>query len=136
MVLGTAGKDSIRANLILLSRLMINEFHHLSSLLKASASFLHRESFCRRDVKGIFERLGRHLVRIGPLLRLTELDNRVLHLQSHATEKFNASGYSKYSTVARDYISFCQHQKYLTGARHFLHEYYPTSVDNQASPLV
>jgi hypothetical protein len=94
-----------------------------------------------------------------PPVRLEDLDDRVLHLQTHALEKSTIGGYS---TGARDYIRFCQiHRipldptpqtlsryiaftslsiasgpKYLTGARHFLHDLYPTFDDNRASTLV
>ena len=94
-----------------------------------------------------------------PPLKLSDLDARVLHLQSHAIEKSTVSGYS---TGARDYIRFCQlHHipldptpqtlsryiaftslsiasgpKYLTGARHFLHDLFPEFDDNRASSSV
>jgi hypothetical protein len=94
-----------------------------------------------------------------PPLSLKDLDARVLHLQSHALEKSTVKGYS---TGARDYARFCRlHHlpldpssqtlsryiaytslsiasgpKYLTGARHFLHDIYPNFDDNRASPLV
>ena len=94
-----------------------------------------------------------------PPLELKDLDARVSHLQAHALEKSTIGGYS---TGARDYTRFCQlHHlpldptpqtlsryvaftsasiasgpKYLTGARHFLHDLYPSFDDNRASPLV
>lgn len=94
-----------------------------------------------------------------PPLKLDDLDARVSHLRSHALEKSTVGGYS---TGARDYIRFCHlHHlpldptpqtlsryiaftslsiasgpKYLTGARHFLHDFYPSFDDNRASPLV
>jgi hypothetical protein len=94
-----------------------------------------------------------------PSLRLEDLDARVLHLQSHALKKSTIGGYS---TGARDYVRFCQiHRiplnptpqtlscyiaftsltiasgpKYLTGARHFLRDFYPHFDDSRASPSV
>jgi hypothetical protein len=94
-----------------------------------------------------------------PSLKLADLDARVLHLQTQAIEKSTRSGYS---TGARDYVRFCQRHhlpldpttqtlsryiaytslsiasgpKYLTGARHFLHDLFPKFDDNRASPLV
>jgi hypothetical protein len=94
-----------------------------------------------------------------PPTRLEDLDARVLHLQTHALERSTIGGYS---TGARDYIRFCKiHHlpldptpqtlsryiaftslsiasgpKYLTRARHFLHDLYPGFDDNRASPLV
>jgi hypothetical protein len=94
-----------------------------------------------------------------PPLKLDDLDARVSHLQSHSLERSTIGGYS---TGARDYIRFCQsHQipfdptpqtlsryiaftslsiasgpKYLTGARHFLHEVYPSFDVNRASASV
>ena len=94
-----------------------------------------------------------------PPLKLKDLDARVLHLQSHAIEKSTVGGYS---TGARDYICFCQWHhlpldptpqtlscyiaytslsitsgpKYLTGARHFLHDLFPLFDDSRASPIV
>ena len=104
--------------------------------------------------------LGESAPRVArPPLKLSDLDDRVFHLQSHAIEKSTASGYS---TGARDYINFCHlHNlpldptpqtlsryiaftslsiasgpKYLTGARHFLRELFPAFDANRASPLV
>ena len=94
-----------------------------------------------------------------PSLGLEDLDARVSHLQANALEKSTLGGYS---TGARDYIHFCRlHHlpldptpltlsryiaytslsiasgpKYLTGARHFLHDLYPNFDDSRASPLV
>ena len=94
-----------------------------------------------------------------PPARLQDLDARVLHLQMHALEKSTIGGYS---TGARNYVRFCKiHHlpldptpqtlsryiaftslsiasgpKYLTGARHFLHDFYPDFDENQASALV
>ena len=94
-----------------------------------------------------------------PALSLKDLDARVLHLQSHALEKSTVGGYS---TGARSYARFCQiHNlpldptpqtlsrfiafsslsiasgpKYLTGARHFLHDLYPHFDNSRASPVV
>ena len=94
-----------------------------------------------------------------PPSSLKDLDARVLHLQSHALEKSTVKGYS---TGARDYIRFCRlHHlpfdptpqtlsryiaysslsigsgpKYLTGARHFLHQIYPHFDSSRASPYV
>jgi hypothetical protein len=112
-------------------------------------------------MEGVFlDHLGELASRSArPSLRLKDLDDRVLHLQTHALEKSTISGYS---TGARDYIRFCQiHHipldptpqtlsryiaftslsiaagpKYLTGARHFLQDLYPTFDDNRASPQV
>jgi hypothetical protein len=97
--------------------------------------------------------------RARPPAKLEDLDARVLHLQTHALEKATIDGYT---TGARDYIRFClihhippdptpqtlsryiaftslsigSGPKYLTGARHFLHELYPAFDDNRASPSV
>ena len=94
-----------------------------------------------------------------PPSSLKDLDARVLHLQSYALEKSTVKGYS---TGIRDYARFCRiHHlsldptpqtlsryiafsslsvasgpKYLTGARHFLHDLYPAFDDNRASPIV
>lgn len=94
-----------------------------------------------------------------PSLRLEDLDARVSHLQANALEQSTIGGYS---TGARDYIRFCRtHRipldptpqtlsryiayaslsiasgpKYLTGARHFLHDLYPNFDASRASPLV
>ena len=97
--------------------------------------------------------------RARPHVKLDDLDARVLHLQAHALEKSTVGGYS---TGARDYLHFCRlHQlpleptpqtlsryiaytslsigsgpKYLTGVRHFLHDFYPDFDTNRFSPLV
>jgi hypothetical protein len=112
-------------------------------------------------MEGVFlNTLGGPALRaVRPPLKLKDLDDRVLHLQSHAIEKSTVSGYL---TGARDYVSFCQRHhlpldptpqtlsryiaftsisiasgpKYLTGARHFLHDIFPDFDDNRASPLV
>ena len=94
-----------------------------------------------------------------PSLKLSDLDDRVLHLQSHAIERSTSSGYS---TGAHDYINFCRlHNlpldptpqtlsryiaftsisiasgpKYLTGARHFLHSLFPDFDTSRADPAV
>jgi hypothetical protein len=94
-----------------------------------------------------------------PPSSLKDLDARVLHLQNHALEKSTIGGYS---TGARDYLRFCllhhipldptpqtlsryiaftslsiaSAPKYLTGARHFLHDIFPDFDDNRASPQV
>ena len=101
----------------------------------------------------------RSLSSARPTLKLEDLDARVSHLQAHALEKSTIGGYS---TGARDYIHFClRHHipldptpqtlaryiaytslaiasgpKYLTGARHFLHDLYPSFDVNRSSPLV
>jgi hypothetical protein len=112
-------------------------------------------------MEGVFLNcLGELAPRVArPPLKLSDLDTRVLHLQSHAIEKSTIGGYS---TGARDYIRFCQlHHipldptpqtlsryiaftslsiasgpKYLTGARHYLHELFPEFDLNRASPSV
>jgi hypothetical protein len=94
-----------------------------------------------------------------PPSSLEDLYARVLHLQSHALEKSTIGGYS---TGSRDYLRFCllhkipldptpqtlsryiaftslsiaSGPKYLTGARHFLHDIYPNFDDNRANPQV
>ena len=94
-----------------------------------------------------------------PPSSLKDLDARVSHLQSHALEKSTVTGYS---TGARDYARFCRlHHlsldptpqtlsryiaftslsigsgpKYLTGARHFLQQLYPSFDVNRASAAV
>ena len=94
-----------------------------------------------------------------PRMKLADLNVRVSHLQSHALEKSTVAGYS---TGARDYVRFCylhdlpldptpqtlsryiaftslsiaSGPKYLSGARHFLHNFFPNFDDNCASPLV
>jgi hypothetical protein len=94
-----------------------------------------------------------------PPLSLKDLDARVSHLQSHALEKSTVQGYS---TGVRAYARFCRlHHlpldptprtlsryiafsslsiasgpKYLTGARHFLRDLYPSFDDNRASHAV
>ena len=94
-----------------------------------------------------------------PSLKLKDLDARVLHLQTHAIESSTRGGYS---TGARDYVRFClRHHlpldptpqtlsryiaytslsiasgpKYLTGARHFLQNLFPSFDDNRACPSV
>ena len=112
-------------------------------------------------MEGVFlNSLGELAPRVArPPLKLLDLDTRVLHLQSHTIEK---SMIGRYSTGARDYIRFCQlHHipldptpqtlsrciaftslsidsgpKYLTGARHYLHELFPEFNLNRASPSV
>ena len=90
---------------------------------------------------------------------LKDLDARVSHLQLHAIEKSTIKGYS---TDARDYVRFCRlHHlsldptpqtlsryiafmsmsigsgpKYLTGARHFLQQFYPNFDVNRATAAV
>lgn len=94
-----------------------------------------------------------------PPSSLKDLDARVLHLQSHALEKTTVGGYS---TGAHDYARFCRlHHlsleptpqtlsryiafsslsiasgpKYLSSARHFLRDLYPSFDENRASPAV
>ena len=94
-----------------------------------------------------------------PPSSLKDLDARVSHLQSHALEKSTVKGYS---TGARDYARFCRlHHlsldptpqtlsryiaytslsigsgpKYLTGARHFLQQFYPSFDINRANAAV
>ena len=94
-----------------------------------------------------------------PPSNIKDLDARVSHLQNHALEKSTLGGYS---TGARDYLRFClihkipinptpqtlsryiaftslsiaSGPKYLTGARHFLHDLYPDFDVNRASPQV
>jgi hypothetical protein len=97
--------------------------------------------------------------RTRPTMKLSDLDNRVLHLQVNAIEKSTVKGYA---TGARDYISFCMAHhlsieptpetlaryiaytsqfiasgpKYLSGVRHFLSDLYPNFDANRAHPLV
>jgi hypothetical protein len=94
-----------------------------------------------------------------PQMRLSDLDNLTSFLQIHAIEKSTVKGYA---TGARDYITFCVNHslpldptprtlsryiaytsqfiasapKYLTGARHFLSDLYPSFDTNRAHPLV
>lgn len=115
-------------------------------LKTASTLFLHQESSCLRD--------GREAFR-----SFEEIDKHASYLQQSAIEK---STYKCYQTGARDYISFClDHQlsiqptpqtlscyiasssqsiasapKYLTGARHFLQEFYPDFDKACNHPLV
>ncbi|KAF8809908.1 hypothetical protein BYT27DRAFT_7022878, partial [Phlegmacium glaucopus] len=94
-----------------------------------------------------------------PVNNLSDIDSRALYLQSAAIEIATAKGYQ---TGARDYITFCtKHHlplnptpltlsryiayssqyiasapKYLTGARHFLQDFYPEFDHNRNHPLV
>ena len=94
-----------------------------------------------------------------PPMDLKELDTLVHYLQSHSIER---STKQNYSTGVRDYIRFCSiHKlpldptpstlsryiaytskhiasgpKYLTGARHYLKQFYPGFDDARADPLV
>ena len=94
-----------------------------------------------------------------PRMELSDLDNRTNYLQASSIEKSTAKGYA---TGARDYISFCvKHSlsldptpqtlsryiaytshfissgpKYLSGARHFLSDLYPSFDANRSHPLV
>lgn len=94
-----------------------------------------------------------------PPMALADLDARVKLLQFHSIEK---STRKSYATGARDYINFCtthslpldptpqtlaryiaftsrsiaSARKYLTGARHFLSDLYPSFDANRAHPLV
>ena len=92
-------------------------------------------------------------------MKLSDLDDCMLHLQVNAIEKSMVKGYA---TGAHDYISFCMSHhlsieptpetlaryvaytsqfiasapKYLTGVRHFLSDLYPDFDTNCAHPLV
>src|SRR5271155_3376038 len=92
-------------------------------------------------------------------LSLSSLDERTLHLQSHAIE---LSTTKAYATGAHDYINFwiqfslpltptpetlscyiaytslsiASGPKYLSGARHFLVDLYPEFDANRSHPLV
>ena len=92
-------------------------------------------------------------------MKLSDLDDRMLHLQANAIEKSTVKGYA---TGARDYITFCMSHhlsieptpetlahyvaytsqfiasapKYLSGVRHFLSDIYPDFDKNCAHPLV
>jgi hypothetical protein len=94
-----------------------------------------------------------------PLMALSDLDARARFLQVNSIEKSMVKGYT---TGAHDYISFCithglpldptpstlaryiaymsqfisSGPKYLTGARHFLHDLYPDFDQNRSHPLV
>jgi hypothetical protein len=94
-----------------------------------------------------------------PRMNLSDLDNRTKFLQVNSIEKSTAKGYA---TGARDYISFCVNHslpldptpqtlsryiaytsqfissgpKYLSGARHFLSDLYPSFNTNRSHPLV
>jgi hypothetical protein len=94
-----------------------------------------------------------------PRINLSDLDNRTKFLQVNSIEKLTAKGYA---TGARDYISFCVNHslplnptpqtlsryvaytsqfissgpKYLSGARHFLSDLYPSFNTNRSHPLV
>lgn len=94
-----------------------------------------------------------------PPMDLNKLDDLVLYLQVHAIEK---STRKNYATGARDYARFCHNHKlpldptpetlsryiaytsqfiasgpkYLSGARHFLKEFYPSFTEARASALV
>ena len=91
-------------------------------------------------------------------MKLSDLDNCVLHLQVNAIEKSTVKGYA---TGAHDYISCCMSHhlsteptpetlaryiaytsqfiasgpKYLSGVRHFLFDLYPNFDANRAHPL-
>lgn len=111
----------------------------------------------------LLEALGEHRLRNGPSARppmdLNKLDDLVLFLQAHAIE---TSTKNNYSTGARDYIRFCTTHnlsldptpstlsryiaftskhiasgpKYLTGARHYLKQFYPHFDESRSNPLV
>ena len=94
-----------------------------------------------------------------PQMELSDLDNRTNYLQASSIEKSMAKGYA---TGAHNYISFCvKHSltlnptpqtlshyiaytsqfissgpKYLSGARHFLSDLYPSFDANRSHPLV
>ena len=94
-----------------------------------------------------------------PSMDLSLLDKRSEYLQVHSIETSTAKNYR---TGARDYVQFCvKHSlpldptpqtlsryisytsqfiasgpKYLSGARHFLHDIYPDFDENRSSPLV
>ena len=102
---------------------------------------------------------SRPLRRTRPPMKLSDLDNHVLHLQVNAIEKSTVKGYA---TEAHDHTSFCiSHHlsieptpetlahyiaytsqfiasgpKYLSGVRHFLSDLYPNFDANRAHPLV
>jgi hypothetical protein len=92
-------------------------------------------------------------------MELSDLDNRTHYLQASSIEKSTAKGYA---TGARDFISFCithslpldptpqtlsryiaytsqfisSGPKYLSGARYFLSDLYPSFDVNRSHPLV
>ncbi|KAF8805750.1 hypothetical protein BYT27DRAFT_7059340, partial [Phlegmacium glaucopus] len=94
-----------------------------------------------------------------PILTLKEIDEHASFLRHSSIEKSTLKGYQ---TGVRDYISFCFNHhlplnptpltlsryiafssqsiasapKYLTGARHFLHNMYPDFDQNRNHPLV
>lgn len=94
-----------------------------------------------------------------PRMALSEVDTRTRYLRSNAIERSTSNGYA---TGARDYINFClNHElpidptpetlsrylaytsqyissgpKYLSGARHFLAEFFPSFDVNRSHPLV
>jgi hypothetical protein len=96
---------------------------------------------------------------VHPPMDLRKLDDLVLFLQAHAIEK---STKQNYSTGARDYIRFCSTHnldldptpstlsryiaytskhiasgpKYLTGARHYLKQFFPHFDESRSNPLV
>lgn len=102
---------------------------------------------------------GSHPHTARPRMELSDLDNRTHFLQVNSIEKSTAKGYA---TGARDYISFCINHslpldptpqtlsryigytsqfissgpKYLSGARHFLSDLYPSFNTNRSHPLV
>lgn len=96
---------------------------------------------------------------VRPPMDLAKLDDLVLFLQAHAIE---TSTKQNYTTGARDYVRFCPNHdlsldptpttlsryiaftsrhiasgpKYLTGARHFLKQFYPHFDESRSNPLV
>ena len=98
---------------------------------------------------------GSHPHTARPQMELSDLDDRTHFLQVNSIEKSTAKGYA---TGARDYISFCINHslpldptpqtlsryigytsqfissgpKYLSGARHFLSDLYPSFNTNRS----
>jgi hypothetical protein len=92
-------------------------------------------------------------------MELADLDARTRYLQLHSIERSTAKGYA---TGARNYINFCHTHslplkptpqtlsryiaytsqyissgpKYLTGARHYLADFYPEFKHNRAQSLI
>ncbi|KAF8999475.1 hypothetical protein BDZ89DRAFT_1147682 [Hymenopellis radicata] len=114
----------------------------------------------KRALAGAMERvLGRGENPLAPRWILKKLDELVHFLQVYAIEKSTRKGYA---TGARDYARFCKNHhlpldptsetlsryiaytsryiksapKYLTGAKHFIEEFYPDFAANQATAAV
>lgn len=110
-------------------------------------------------LEALGEQGGHNSRSVRPPMDLRKLDDLVMFLQSHAIEQ---STKNNYSTGARDYIRFCTSHnlsldptpstlsryiaytskhiasgpKYLTGARHYLKQLYPSFDESRSNPLV